>query len=830
MRNPLTRHLFTCFTVLFSILFQANVAEASHALGAELTYRALGNNQYRLKLTFYRDCAGSVQIGNIDNDIAISSSCFNTSVSLQLQDPPVYGPPLDQYLQDYEIPVYCQSAGTTCSSSSNPYPGIQEIVFEGTVTLPPCSDYVLSYSESARSTSIQTIQNPGSADIYVEAFLNSVDAPNNSSPQFDDQATGVICLNQPNSMIHTATDVDGDLLVYSLYTPLDGPGLPVTYVAGYSSSNPINNTNLTFSNGILDITPSEQTVAVMGVKVEEYRNGVLVGSVMRDFQVVVVASCPQYPEGLFQTDTLGGFDSDSMVICTSDTIDISVFLGNTDPNQTYHLEVSNLEDFPGATFTVEPDTANEGSVVGHFTWVPDLSNINIQNVVFHAFDENCPVIANSNFTYKLYFKNIVADATTSVTGIACSDSVLLEPDLDDPSGPVHYLWDDGDTSSTYWAMPGNYSVTITDSAGCSGSDSYVVYYNNYPIANFEVDPVCLNDSIHPNDLSFNYADNGVTPLELTNWNWDFGDGVGLSVDTFPAYRFSTAGIHTVTLVIENENGCLDTIQKDVTIYPLADYDVSADVTCIGLETQFNNSTTIQSGSIVSWSWELGDAGATSSDQSPVYQYPTIGEYEVTLTAVTDLGCESDTTFNAIVTDLAHASFSYAAIPNCGQENLQIHFTNESDNAVAYLWDFENNLTDTATNPVYNTPSATGPVVTLRAYAYPGQLECSDDTIIDITDVFLTVDFDTINAGNVITPNGDGLNDCLAPFWHEAYAECYRLRIWDRWGMSIYDSNDVENGQCWPGTDRKGQPVSNGTFYFVAEVNSYTRTGHVVVAK
>ena len=812
-------------SILFTLFFlfgQVDQAKASHALGAEITYECLGNDQYLVRVAFFYDCQSTFTNFNFELDIA--SSCFNQSYALQLQPPPPINPPFDTYLQPYEIPVYCEESN--CGNGS--LPGFLEYVYTRTVTLPPCSDYVFSFTENARSEAIETISTPGTEDIHVEARLNSVLAPCNNSPQFDLPARGILCLGQDNNMIHTATDFDGDQLVYSLYAPLTSSTSTVNYLNPYTYTNPIQSNYFTLNNGIVSVWPTEQTITVMGILVEEFRNGVLIGSVMRDMQVRVVQNCPQNPVGVFETDGLPGFDVDSAFFCSADTISIDVFLDSTLAGPQYTISVGNLSDFPGATFTLEPDTANPGLVIGHFMWVPDFGNITSQSLVLTAYDDNCPVVGYTNFTYRFYFENIVLDAAVGVTGIACNDSTQLSVELDDPNGPVQYLWQDGSTSSTVWATPGAYSVTVQDSLGCTGTDTYVVFYNNYPIANFQLDPVCLNENIEPNDLSFNYADNGIVPLELTGWNWDFGDNTGASTDSIPQYTYSVPGTYNVTLVVENENNCLDTAVATVVIHPLADFDVTTNVACIGTVTDFTNSSSIQSGSVVSWSWNFDDMGATSTQQSPSHTFSEIALYDVTLTATSDKGCVSDTTLVANVVDEAQAAFTYEALPDCGKENLQIFFTNESQRASSYLWDFENNITDTTANPVYDTPSSNGPFVTLVAYAYPNEGACSDTATVDISELFLIIDFDTINAGNIITPNADGFNDCLAPFWHESYDECYRLRVWDRWGMFIYDSYDLADGQCWSGTDRKGRQVSNGTFYFVAEVNSYTRSGSVQV--
>jgi gliding motility-associated-like protein len=825
-----TRVLSVAFLMFFLLGF-GKKTEASHALGGELTYECLGNDQYRVRLAFFRDCDGSVDVEDLDNEITITSSCGNAiTLNLQLQSPPDYGAPFNTYLADYEIPIYCEASSCDPNAPSGASSGIQEIVFEGTVTLPPCSDYVFSYAENARSASIVTISTPGTEDVYVEAFLNSVDAPCNSSPQFDLPARGIICVNQENVMIHTATDFDGDSLVYSLYAPLTGPGTPVNYLGVYTFASPVQNNYLTLNTeGEITVFPTEQTITLLGVKVDEYRNGILIGSVMRDMQLSVVQNCPQFASGNFESDTIPGFDVSSEIeICTDDLISFDILLSDTVPGLTYSMTVGNLADFPGATFTTEPDTNNGNSVVGHFEWTPDLNNINSQSVVFQAYDDNCPIAGYTNFTYTFIFKNIVADATTGVIGVGCNDSTLLELVLDGPNGDVTYEWQDGAVTQTYWATPGNYSVSVTDSLGCSGSDDYIVFNNNYPIANITLDPVCLNEPLMPENLSFNYADAGVTPFELTGWSWDFGDAVGTSTDSAASYMYSQPGTYSVTLVVENDNACFDTIEAQVEIHPLPEFNIITNVACIGTVTTFSNSTQIQSGSVTSWNWDFDDLGATSTQQSPSHTFSEISLYDVLLTGTTDQGCVADTTLVANVVDEAVAGFSYEALPDCGKENLQIYFTNESERATTYLWDFENNVTDTATNPVYDTPTSTGPLTTLVAYAYPNEAACSDTAVIDITELFLTIDFDTINAGNVITPNGDGFNDCLSPFWDESYEECYRLRIWDRWGMFIYDSDDVNDGYCWPGTDRNGQSVSGGTFFFVAEVNSYSRSGSVYV--
>lgn len=137
----------------------------------------------------------------------------------------------------------------------------------------------------------------------------------NSNPVFNLFPPLFICVNQPFSFNHAATDTNGDSLVYSLYRPFDGDvGVgpldptfpantasftPVTYLAGYNFTNPLGPGpfNLNPTTGLLTGTPGTLGQFVVGVMVKEYRNGVYLSQTLRDFQFNVL-NCPTPPPTL----------------------------------------------------------------------------------------------------------------------------------------------------------------------------------------------------------------------------------------------------------------------------------------------------------------------------------------------------------------------------------------------------------------------------------------------------------------------------------------------------------------------------------------------------
>ncbi|AKD05904.1 hypothetical protein PKOR_22010 [Pontibacter korlensis] len=78
--------------------------------------------------------------------------------------------------------------------------------------------------------------------------------------------------------------------------------------------------------------------------------------------------------------------------------------------------------------------------------------------------------------------------------------------------------------------------------------------------------------------------------------------------------------------------------------------------------------------------------------------------------------------------------------------------------------------------------------------------------------------------NIITPNGDNLNDVFRPKVR-AFIRSMRFKVYNRWGVQVYDSGKVTEGEGryinWPGVDKDGNRLTDGTYYYEAEVEFYT---------
>lgn len=172
--------------------------------------------------------------------------------------------------------------------------------------------YYVVWERCCRNDDINNIQSPGSSGMvfYLEFPPLSV---SNSTPEFSFPNGDYICKDQTFSMNVSAIDADGDELRYSLVTPMRGntgrnnpmgddypkAGYPlVEWVPAISEKNMIpGNPALAINNrsGIMTVTASQLGLYVFTVQCEEFRNGVRIGLVRRDFQLLVIECSKNSP-------------------------------------------------------------------------------------------------------------------------------------------------------------------------------------------------------------------------------------------------------------------------------------------------------------------------------------------------------------------------------------------------------------------------------------------------------------------------------------------------------------------------------------------------------
>ena len=362
----------------FLFLFVSYDLPASHAMGADLSYRCLGGNQFEVNLSFYRDCIGVVPQLTYMVRIGSVSCGQNRNLFVGL-------------VSSEEVSPLCPAQLSNSRCRGGTLPGVEQYLYRGTITLPAnCSDWIFSFAVNFRNNAINTILNPGSTDIYVEAKLNQFVGICNSSPQFTQPPVPYLCQGQPFVYNHGAVDPDGDSLVYTMIDALQTPLAAVTYINPYSGQNPvISNPQASIDplNGTITLTPTQQQIGVLAVKVDEYRNGQLIGSTIRDIQLTIIV-CTNNPPSLSNPLSIqGGLSPSSRRIemCPDSVLSFVIYGSDIDQNDSLTMIINNLpQGMSSNVVGTNPDTA-------YFTWAPPAGTNGLFTFFIKIEDNACPI-------------------------------------------------------------------------------------------------------------------------------------------------------------------------------------------------------------------------------------------------------------------------------------------------------------------------------------------------------------------------------------------------------------------------------------------------------
>jgi PKD repeat protein len=240
------------------------------------------------------------------------------------------------------------------------------------------------------------------------------------------------------------------------------------------------------------------------------------------------------------------------------------------------------------------------------------------------------------------------------TSVCIGDTTKFTNSSSVSSGSLTYLWEFGDNMTSTAVMPnhvyassGTYSVllVITSNTGCVDSvrGNTEVYPNGTP--DFTVQNACQDENLVFTNLSSGSL----------SYLWKFSDGDTSSLNV-PVKNFSTDGAYSINLFVTTNNGCVDSVSKNFTVYPLPTADFMFNNGCEETALNFTNTSLISSGSLT-YNWDFDHGLITSSNTNEVQQFSVAGLKDVELISTSLFGCadtivQQITVFAAPIVDLS----------------------------------------------------------------------------------------------------------------------------------------------------------------------------------
>ena len=559
------------------LLFSFLQLRATHYAGVDMYYETINcvSRIYRIHVLSYRDCGGAVMSEPRYRFCGENSSC-----------------PLPIVLSGWtgsssEITPLCpslvgQDSITTCSGGL--IKGIQEHHFTMDILIPnsQCSKYKVVFNDFARNSADNIVNSTGKGilidDLEIDISLNNC----NNSPVFANPPAPFFCANSSTNEYYFnqgANDVDGDSLVYRINFC---KGMTYLGVGEALPQYPCGTTNNYFipydvNNGFstlqpfgtqydlqLDSQTGDMTIirtgggplnAVVCLYVDEYRDGVKIGTVVRDMQFTFYNCSQNLFTPVPDTTTLGYGGAGQALsfekkYCLGDSIALNFCFSDGDGDS---VEVTWDNGIPGASFTEQSFQIDPCS---QFTWYPGDAGYapGDYSFVVTAKDNGCPYFQQYQRSMKITIIDTTAEIIPLADSIDCYTRILTTTETNDST--LTYQWFIGanfigNTDSLQYTFPdtGTYTCSVQISGICINktiSKTIIITKPNIEAGNDTT--ICSGTSISI----------GETAQTDMSYEWTPSNLVQNPTQSNPqtiTFMNETAQIQVYTLKVSGRKGC-----------------------------------------------------------------------------------------------------------------------------------------------------------------------------------------------------------------------------------------------------------------------------------
>lgn len=678
--------------VLFlNILFLTSItAFSAHIVGGEMYYKCLQDNLYEVTMKLYRDCNSD----GADFDAPAFFSVFDESDDLVMQK--------SSYI--HSISNIDPNVDSPCIS----YPPdvcIEEGIYIFQIQLPSNSQaYKIVYQRCCRNATIQNLVNPEVQGLTIVAEIpasNQMEC--NSRPSFNNFPPPVLCAQEPLYFDHSATDLDGDSLVYSLCSPYLGgtvtdpapspasapPYTTVFWDTDYSAIYPVDgNPGLSIDpvTGLLTGKPTQLGQYVVGVCVEEWRNGQLLSLNTRDFQFNV-ALCEQT-----YTAVIG--EPDPSDLCGNLFIE---FINLSNPENEF---VWNFGD------PQNPDAgSNEYNPNYNYPDTGTYEVMLITNPGYFCSD-------TAYLTLPLYDQ---LQINAGINGFQCLDGIptfsFMANGIFESDATINWNFGSQATPQTasgvevqgvQFSNVGDQTiyVEVIDNV-CGAQNEFVVEVQPPPETS-----IILQDQFC-SGMHYQFMQES---QNVTIYHWVFeenGEVIGESNQANPGFTFPHSGVFTVSLSANDTYNCPVTVFENFEIYPLLAPEIEPHgIYCLnGNSVDFKPIGSFTDEATFEWHFQTANPSYSFEKEPTSISFEAAGNHLVELT-VSENGCSRMAEEHVVIHNNPIADFETGKTYGCAP--LTVSFVNQSltqSSSVGYIYDFGdgNQAASGTTSHIYTEP-------------------------------------------------------------------------------------------------------------------------------
>jgi gliding motility-associated-like protein len=775
-------------------------SQASHIIGAEIRYEHVTGMEYEVFVNLYGDCDGSSYPalfggGTVaEVDVYLGASLFTSITCDRFGE---YGK---------EITPVCprDSLNTACNGGA--LPGISEFKFKKRVTLSGANanwrfvfNGGLGGTAGAGRTAAITNANTsaGNSLIYLEAKLNNLNGPN-SSPVLTTIPTPFFCINQSQSYNNGASDVDQDNLQFALidasqFDPL-GNVVSIPYNAGFSGAQPLSATafNFNVTSGQLTFSPNLIQKSVVVNEVSEFRNGVLVGTMMREMNFIVLDNCSNVsPTGGIDTTEVGKLASNTIIeVCNADSI-VNFSISGFDPDSG-NVTVTVSAPPTGLSYTIQNNNSPSPALQMQFV-VPQPILAGDSYTFFVSFeDDNCPISSKQQqaFTIKVIEPITVTQTVLGESCIPGNDAVINLNGSSTNSAALTYSLNNGpyQVGNTFASLnAGTYLIKIKDSLGCVLSETIVI---DTTLA------VRITDAISKDVRCFGQSNGSIEVTAVP-------DTLSVQYSLLPTSlvnntgRFPNLPKGSYSVIANAPLGCSDTVALDVG----GPDSINFESTIISDNRCELNTGSIRINTNIQIPAEYSISPSQETNATGIFGGLTEGFYIITVRDSN--GCNKDTLLeikkDPTQLQVALTKEDVSCESDGFDASVQASVSGAVD-PVSYFW-----------TSIYGTEGTSEEIINQRS-GYKKVVVT--DAIGCEAEAYIIVDpancCEKVFIPSAFTPNGDGVNETFNLRTPLTMNEV-RFTVVNRWGQKVWETNNQLDR--WDGNYPDGTPADVGTYFY-----------------
>lgn len=505
-----------------------------------------------------------------------------------------------------------------------------------------------------------------------------------------------------------------------------------------------------------------------------------------------------------------------------DVASISRFRVNFDPSQLTYVGVTNLTT-PQSDILINDANAGSGSLIILYDYDNGGRGITSSSISLFALcfevkgacDQTAAIQIAAETDFSIYDSdgNEIIDygfedgaiqisccTAPSITGTVsntCFDQQTGSVQLNVSGGATPYTFDwscagdvDANTGSISGLGAGNCTVTVTSNDGCTASQNFEIESPSEAISTTAA-------------ITHDVDNNSSGAIDLTvsggwgSYMFDWSDLAGNSYPDIEDLDGLSGGEYTVT--VTDALGCVATFGP----YIVDGFRVAASsidpISCFGDNTGAIHIQVFGGSGDFSYSWSCPE-GAVDAQGN----IAGLTSKECTVT-VTD-NSNSATTTGTFQIPGPDAPLQVSLLPQCATADQLDGSIEANISGGVQPYSIEWN-----TDPIQTGTTATDLGVGSYSITISDSLDC---VVIGSATVIPCGSTGCFQGMEVITPNGDGLNDA---FRISCLSGNEQLTIYTRWGEEVVTYSNYQNQ--WNGTDKHGDLVDEGTYLWVLKVNN-----------